>query len=488
MEDWMFAVIEIPDFELQSVLRIEPEMISRPVALIDAALSKPVIVQLTDAARTAGVTAGMTATQAMARCRHVVLKSRSPAQENAAGDVLLQCAFSFSPTVEATAPGLCTIGLKGLKNVTDETFGRKIVQSLEPFHLQGRIGIAENPTLARHAAREARPLCVVCSGATFLSELPIAALAPSPSVASILQKWGIKTVGAFVGLGKSAVAERLGSEALDLFECAMANSVRPLRLVRPPESFVEEIDFEEPVEVLEPLLFLLRRFLEQISGRLDLGGWVAESIHLRLMFSDGAAYEHQFQIPSPTLQVETLFRMLHTHLENMRTEHPITGLRLSAIPCRARSQQFSLFEMALRDPNHFCETLARLTGLLGADRVGTPEAIASHRPDAFRNLPVNLNAPGNSESLRRLVPGLSLRRFRPALAVDVQIEDERPSQLRGAHASGRIVQAEGPWRSSGDWWDGQSWDREDWDVQAANGALYRIYQQNEKWFVEGMYD
>jgi protein ImuB len=60
-----------------------------------------------------------------------------------------------------------------------------------------------------------------------------------------------------------------------------------------------------------------------------------------------------------------------------------------------------------------------------------------------------------------------------------------------------VVQASGPWRSSGAWWDhtGQ-WQREEWDVdlnlRSFNGAsgLYRIYRdlQTGQWFVEGMYD
>jgi protein ImuB len=60
-----------------------------------------------------------------------------------------------------------------------------------------------------------------------------------------------------------------------------------------------------------------------------------------------------------------------------------------------------------------------------------------------------------------------------------------------------VIQASGPWRSSGAWWDhaGQ-WQREEWDVDlnfnSSNSAsgLYRIYRdlQTGQWFVEGMYD
>src|SRR3989442_15196767 len=83
----MFAVIFIPDLHLQAALRPEPELHSRPVALIDGASPKPVILQLTQAARDAGVREGMTLTQALARCPNILIKARSAAQENAAADV-----------------------------------------------------------------------------------------------------------------------------------------------------------------------------------------------------------------------------------------------------------------------------------------------------------------------------------------------------------------------------------------------------------------
>src|SRR5678815_4420796 len=105
----MFAVIYIPDFSLQAAMRHEPELAKRAVALIDESLPKPVITQLTEAARQSGVCSGMTSTQAMAHCREVIIKSRSAEQEAAAADILLQCSYGSSPYVEATAYGILSL-------------------------------------------------------------------------------------------------------------------------------------------------------------------------------------------------------------------------------------------------------------------------------------------------------------------------------------------------------------------------------------------
>src|SRR5712692_11966613 len=105
----MFATIFLPNFYLQAATRHQPDLRSRPVALIEEQENKPVIIQLNHAAESAGVRKGMTPSQALARCLHVVIKTRERAQEKSINEILIQHAFTLSPFVEATAPGVCTI-------------------------------------------------------------------------------------------------------------------------------------------------------------------------------------------------------------------------------------------------------------------------------------------------------------------------------------------------------------------------------------------
>ena len=84
--------------------------------------------------------------------------------------------------------------------------------------------------------------------------------------------------------------------------------------------------------------------------------------------------------------------------------------------------------------------------------------------------------------------GLPLRRFRPPVSADVQLQQNRPAAIRSSILQGRILHSSGPWRSSGDWWDKQLWQRDEWDIQIANGQLFRLYREHDTWFVEGIYD
>jgi protein ImuB len=319
-------------------------------------------------------------------------------------------------------------------------------------------------------------------------------------ILAILHKWGIHTIGQLAALDKEQLAARLGPEAVQMWERANGQLNRPLRLVHPPESFEESFEFEHEIETAEPLLFMLRRFLQQLALRLGATYLVAKELTLRITFASKQRYEHIFKIPQPTNDVDLLFRMLHTHLENFKSEHPIIAVALEAQPTKSSKQQFGLFETTLRNPNQLSETLARLTALLGADRVGTPVLEETHRPDAFRmerfaweavesavpsgELPDALRIPRDREQVTHTT--IALRRFRPAVPGSIFSSEDR--HLQSKTISGKVIDQLGPYLISGNWWDEKSWAHAEWDLQLENGVICRSYESDEGWKIDGIYD
>src|SRR5207237_9803339 len=98
-----------PNFYLQAAMRHQPGLCAKPVALIEEQEKKPVIIELNDVAEKAGIYKGMTPSQALARSLQVVIKVRARTQEKSMQEILLHYAFSLSPFVENTSPGVCTI-------------------------------------------------------------------------------------------------------------------------------------------------------------------------------------------------------------------------------------------------------------------------------------------------------------------------------------------------------------------------------------------
>jgi protein ImuB len=322
---------------------------------------------------------------------------------------------------------------------------------------------------------------------------------------AILHKWGIHTLGQLAALDKEQLGARLGPEAIRMWERANGRSNRLLKLIRPPESFQESFEFEREIETAEPVLFMLRRFLEQLAVRLAAIYLVSKELTLRITFANSRqdepavtgkqSYERVFKIPQPTNDVDLLFRMLQTHLENFRSEHPIVAVALSAEPIKPPGEQFGLFETTLRNPHQLSETLARLTALLGSDRIGTPVLEETHRPDAFRMQPFRWDIVESAVPSGQSFDALStahvtaaLRRFRPAVSASVLQDEDTPSHVRSAEMSGKIIDERGPYFLSGNWWDEKSWARAEWDVQLQNGESVRAHERDGVWKIDGVYD
>jgi protein ImuB len=322
-----------------------------------------------------------------------------------------------------------------------------------------------------------------------MSALPVEALEPAPGVAHLLKRWGIRSVGELVALGQEALTARLGLEALALFAAAATTMIRPLQLVCPLEQFEDTFEFEPAVETLQPLLFLLRRFVDQLTQRLDLRAFVAESLVLKLGLESGETLEAQLRIPQPTSRPDVLFRALYTHLETVTTETPIKTVGLAILPRKAEDKQLGLFETVLADPHRFKETLARLSAVVGPDRVGTPLLENSHCPDRFRLAPPDFeNAPILVESSKAKEPATApIRRFRPPLKAEVAGEPA-PASVQCAVSQGKLKVVVGPWRVSGNWWEAGGWEREEWDAATSDGKVLRLVRRPEGWFVEGIVD
>ena len=170
----MFAALYLPDFALQAALRHEPELHHKPVALLDDEENKATIIQLTRAASAVGVSKGMTASQGLARCLELVVKTRARAQEKIAGEILLHHAATLSPEIEATAPGICTVHFTATKNCREKI--EPVIAQLGQLRLTAQAGIAATPDLSFLAAFLAHPVLQIDDPKKFLAPLPIETL------------------------------------------------------------------------------------------------------------------------------------------------------------------------------------------------------------------------------------------------------------------------------------------------------------------------
>jgi len=481
-----YAVLVVRDFALHALRRNDPALAGRPVALVAGEGRKATVTEVSPEA--AGVTPGLVVTLAMARCPSIILRPRDIEAEIEANSLLIASAFTLSPRVEFTGAGCCTVDLQGADPERTLSEIRLRVMDLAAAGLPVRIGAAATPLLAAFAARCAEPVLVVDNTREFLGPLPLSFAEPSAEEAEVLRGWGVKTLGELTALPKAEIGQRLGTMGVALWERAAGETTRPLRLVDPHRSFAAEWAYEPPVESLEPLLFRLRRFAERVAMELRAAGFVAETLSLTLLLEDETDHRREFRLPEPNTDVDSWQRVLHSHLESVRTPARVSGVRLVARPTRPPQKQDGLFDTGLRDPATFWENLARLGAIVGDDRVGTPVLTDTHRPDSFTLTKPIEAVPAPEPAPIHPPRGLALRRFRPPWPVRVTCTGPQPMELEGTHLGGTVLSASGPWRSSGDWWAPDSWAVEHWHVEMTQGGLYQLARTKEGWCVEGVFD
>jgi protein ImuB len=501
--DDLFAALRLPRFQLQA-LRYEGAR-ALPLAMLDVASSLPaesshdlesaMVLVVNEVAEKVGVRAGMTASQALARCAGLTILKRSLEAETSVQKDLLEHACAWSAEHESTRPGLCVVDLTRARPLQPSLHAAadKMRALFQRLQLDLRIGFARNADLAclaAHAADAVLDLREAEQERQLLERLPLSVLGPRPELAEVLHLWGVQSLGALAKLRRADVADRLGAEGMALWDLAKGGSARLLRLVRPVELYSEEMELEHPVENLEPLLFLLQRMLETLCLRLAEQWLVATAQDLRLRFEDGATHERRLHVAEPTRDAGALLRVLQTHLDGLQAPSPVIAVRLELTPTRPPSQQGSLFDRSLRDPHRFAETLSRLEALLGRGKVGRVHLLPSRRPDSFRLLPALEDLPADEAMAvpESLVRGLPLSRFRPPRPVNVGLQEGHPSwvQMHGRRVG--ITAWRGPWLLSGDWWDpAAAWEREVWEVQMADRSLYQLAKERSGWVLDGVF-
>ena len=173
----MFATIYLPNFYLQAAIRHQPELRPKPVALIEEHERKPVIIQLNEVAEKAGIQKGMTPSQALGRCLRVMIKARAQTHEKSMQEILIHYAFTLSPFVEATAPGICTIQFTDNRNLSEKV--SRVIQQLAECDIAAQVAIAPTPDSSFLAAHLARPVFQINDAKEFLAPLPIETLGKS---------------------------------------------------------------------------------------------------------------------------------------------------------------------------------------------------------------------------------------------------------------------------------------------------------------------
>jgi protein ImuB len=510
---------------------------------------------------------------------------------------LSEFAYSFSPLVEETATDTVVLDVEGcaLRFGSFYELATEISRQAKlekPAGVGGKVNVAlaANPDAAIYAAKYFKGITFISPGEELnaLGELPIENLiipnskfqipksrVQSPTsntkaadkmsalptktldfgpwtlderkldeILETLRLWGVQTFREFAELPVAGVSERLGQDGLKLRELASGKTNRHLKLRQAAPEFRNAIELEYPIAELEPLSFILARLLNQICANLNAYALATNALQVELKLEQGATHEIKLNLPHPMRDHKVFLKLLLLDTEMHPPPAAIVGISINCEPVKPRVLQTGLFIPLAPEPEKLELMLARLAKLVGAENIGSPELLDTHRPDAFRVKRFELKEAKRKKSKQQTAnskrqavisvqqsantnqvelstqhsalstqQSLGFRVFRPPLRALVQAEGGCPREIsawnKNKSVHGKVVGVAGPWRTSGEWWRTDRWARDEWDVAieasgqwAVGGGqkadrlgrprqvLYRIYRElpNGAWFVEGVYD
>ena len=491
-----YAVLEVPDFPLAALLRRrEAEGVSRPAARLEERTGQSLVAEANGPARECGVERGQRVGRALALCPRLALHERDAAAEAGARALLTGWAARLSPCWEEVREGVVAVDLAGRSRAAFVAETWALPAEAAEAGLSLRVGLADTPERAAWAARAAAPWKEARTNPDLYAGVsPAVPLLPAQLVRR-MEDWGLEDLLAFVRLSREAVGRRLGSEGLRCWDELRGRRTRPLRGVVPAPAFRAEMVLDPPVETAEPALFVLRRLLEEVRALLERECRATRELVVSWRTIDRGEGERRIELAEAGLRGDRLFAPLGAVFGSVRTGAPLGYLALEAVPVVVGAEQGELFVQALRYPDRFAETLARLEGEWGSVRCGSPRPTPDHRPDGFSLVPPPAVLPAGGEAgLAGTLPERpreGLRRFRPAPRVRVRLEGERPVRWEGGPREGRIHRLRGPWVASGHWWEEETrWGAIEWDAQLEGGGVFRLVCRapGRDWFLEGVYD
>jgi len=532
-----------PRLAAERLLRAEPQLAGRPLAVVADRRSTLVLASLTEAAEAEGLRRGMALGDARAIVPGLVSRPEDPSGADRTRRALRRWAARFTPWVAEDEAGL-TLDVTGCARLFGGEAGlvERVAAEAAGFGFTLRLGLADTlgaawavarysgaSVLAAHAGdaidQEARatrsraqkrrwerggppPLAdrpgepgssIVPPGGTraHLAPLPVAALRLPPEPVGRLQALGLARIGDLAALPREAVARRFGPEVGRRLDQALGRLPEPVSPAPPEPVFAFRLTLPEPIGRTEDVLAGIDRLLPPLTARLAAAGKGARRVRLTLVRTDGVAVVREVGLARPTAEPASIRPLLALRLDDVDAGFGLEMLRLEAlvvepIPLR---QQGGGPAAGREAADGLADLIGRIGAKLGLEAVVRLHPSESHLPEKSAiEVPAAFTEPAGAWPWPAAPRPIILLSPPEPVAPDAAVGP--PAGFvwrRRAHRSAAVF---GPERITPEWWlDDPAWrsgPRDYWRVETEEGDRLWLYEAKGGempggWFVQGLF-
>ena len=492
------------------------------------------VVARSPAAAREGVAIGHRRRVAQQRCPEVVLLDHDPARDARVFEPVVRAVGAFAPRLEVVEPGWLCLGARGPSRYFggDGALAEQLVAAVGDGGAAGTavgVGIADGRFASAVAAwRGVRAPRVVATGGSpaFLDPLPIAWLhhvgGVDAELVGLFARMGLARLGELARLPEGDVVARFGPPGRDAHRLARGDDDRPAGGAEPPLERCAQQTFDDPVVMLDPLVFVGKHLADELVAGLSAEGQVCTRLLVMAETDHGERSERAWYraagMSAPAM-VERVRWQLDAWMASGELSAGVVLLRL--VPSEVRGDdgdQLRLWGGPSAADERATRAVARLTGMVGEQAVLVPAWRGGRLPgDRYDWVPASTtDLTDTDDTVERLRPDAVERApwpgSLPAPSPAVVPPAAQPAEL--TDAGGRAVQVSGrgelsgipamlaiaggppqaitgwagPWPLDERWWESRRHRRlARFQVVTADGAAHLVLAEHRHWWVAASY-
>ncbi|KIN68172.1 ImuB protein [Sulfitobacter donghicola DSW-25 = KCTC 12864 = JCM 14565] len=474
-----------------------------PVVLSLQGSHGPVIHAVNAAGAARGILIGARVVDVQAIHRDLHVEQADPDGDRALLDRLAMWARRWCPWTVAEDDGI-VMDVRGAAHL----FGGE-AQMLRDMHtrfamqgLRARLALAPTRGAAQMLARFGAQgvICGVQDVTAHLAPLSVAALRVPNGTVRLLDRLGLKTIGALEAVPRAGLMRRFSTVAEDhnplvLLDRALGRSADPLNA--PPDLQVWRAQARLAEPVIDPVPWL-DGLAEDLAAQLAAAELGARRLRLTIYRVDGEWRFRDVSTASASRDPAHFVRLVAGKLEGIDPGFGFDLLTLEAL----RAEPLSLHQDRLdgaRDASaDVAALLDRMTAKLGPSKVTWAAWVESHKPERVE-AQVSVLA-GERDAVVEVLRERPLRLFDPPeeIAVLYAVPEGPPARFRWRRVAFLMARFEGPERIAPEWWRDRAGTRlrDYYKVEVTDGRRFWLFRDgvvgdarggDPRWFMHGTF-
>jgi DNA polymerase-4 len=305
--DAFFAAVEMLE---------DPDLADKPLLIGGRPEARGVVATASYAARAFGVHSAMPMARALALCPNAIVLPTRHGLYRGYSRRVMAVVGETSPLVEQVSID------EAYLDMTDQvTEWEDVVEAArglqrrikEKVGLSSSLGVATNKLVAKVASDRDKPggLTVVRPGeeAAFLAPLPVRALwGVGPVTAEKLAEMGVTSVGQLAEFPEDILRDRFGRNGAAMVHMARGVDERPVVTEHEVKSVSQERTFSRDIADPDALRQELWGMCQGVARRLKRKGLAAETVAVKLRYSDFATLTRQMRLGVSTDDEDEIYR------------------------------------------------------------------------------------------------------------------------------------------------------------------------------------